>query len=118
MGKKILLDTNFVISCIKNRIDFFDELKYQGYELYVPMQVLRELEKLKDYSAKVAIQILENKEIKKINLEVNYVDEGIARFCEKNKEFILATLDEDLKDRVSNPKMIIRNRKSLELIHK
>jgi len=118
MGKKVLLDTNFVVSCVKNRIDFFEELRFQGYKLFVPTQVLRELKNLKEYSARVALQVLDNSEIKKINLEVNYVDEGIARFCEKNKEFILATLDEDLMDRVANPKMIIRNRKNLEVVHK
>ncbi len=117
MMKKVLLDTNFVISCLKNRIDFLEELHFGGFEVYVPEQVLTELENLKDYSAKTALNLLKEKKVKKVVLPVNYVDEGIARFCERNREFILATLDKELMDRVSNQKIIIRNRKNLEVVY-
>lgn len=117
MTKKVLLDTNFVISCLKNRIDFLEELYFKGFEVYVPEQVLRELENLKDYSAKTALNLLKTKNVKKVVLPVSYVDEGIARFCERHRDFILATLDRELMDRVANPKIIIRNRKNLEVVY-
>ena len=117
MVKKVLLDTNFIISCLKNRIDFLEELQFGGFEIYVPEQVLRELENLKDYSAKIALNLLKEKRVEKVVLPVNYVDEGIARFCERHRDFVLATLDKELLDRVANPKMIIRNRKNLEIIY-
>ena len=117
--RKVIIDTNFILSCIRNRIDFFEELKFMGFLIIVPVQVVKELEKLsyKLNEAKVALKLLKEYKPEEIDLKVSYVDEGILRLCHRNKEFIVATLDNALLDRiVKNPRIIIRNRKSLEVL--
>lgn len=118
MARKVIVDTNFILSCIRNRIDLFEELKFMGFQVLVPIQVVKELEKLsfKLNEAKFALKLLKENKPEEIDLKVSYVDEGIARYCAKNKEIILASLDKELQEKVlANPRILIRNKKTLEL---
>ena len=38
-----LLDSNFLLTCIKQKIDFFEEIKLMGISIIIPKQVLNEL---------------------------------------------------------------------------
>lgn len=119
MKNQVIIDTNFILSCIRNRVDFFEELKFMGLHVLVPVQVVKELEKLsyKLNEAKFALKLLKEHNADFIDLKISYVDEGIARLCEKDKDIIVATLDRELLDRVvKNPRIILRNRKSLVLL--
>ena len=124
---KILLDTNFILSCVRQKIDFYNYINEnydEGVEFLVPEEVLEELkkiserkgEKIKDKeSAKVILKIIEKLRIKKIKLNKKHVDDGIVNYL-KNKKIILATLDRDLKKRVKNKILTIRGKKKLEII--
>lgn len=119
MIRKVIVDTNFILSCIRNRVDFFEELEFMGLQILIPVQVIKELEKLslKLNEAKFALKLLKEHRAEEIDLKVSYVDEGIARYCNKNKEIILASLDKALQEKVlANPRIIIRNRKNLVLL--
>jgi len=111
--KQILLDTNFIISCIKNKIDFFDYIETEGYNIVVPEQVINELEGLKKESA---LRLLEKNKFKTISLMGKIVDNSIINYANKNPSIIIATLDKELQKKIKNRKMIIRNRKKLEII--
>lgn len=113
--KQVLLDTNFIISCVKQKIDFFEEIMLIGIQILIPRQVINELKKLK---AELALKVLEKnkKSYKLIEFKKSYVDKGIIEFAEKNPKAIIATLDSDLKKRILNQKMIIRGKKKLEII--
>jgi len=111
--KKVLLDTNFILSCIQNKIDFFEMLA--EYKILIPKQVIRELEKLNE---DFAIKVLEKHKhfFDIISFETNYVDKGIINFSRENPNVIVATLDKDLKNKIKNQKLVIRGKKKLEIV--
>ena len=111
--KQILLDTNFIITCIKQKIDFFDYLYGEGYTIFVPEQVINELEKLKQESA---LKLLKNSKFKKIALKGKIVDNSIINYAKENPTLIVATLDRELQKKIRNRKMVIRDRRKLEIL--
>jgi len=111
--KKILLDTNFIISCIKQKIDFFEEISLMGIQIIIPEQVIKELENLKKESA---LRLLENSNFKTISLKGKNIDNAIINFAKENPDIVIATLDRDIRRKVKNRKMSIRDRRKLEII--
>ncbi len=122
--KKAILDTNFILSCAKQKIDFLDEIKFIGLDILIPEEVLKEIEKIRDSgrklhfreNAELALKILNKGGFKKIRLGTSDVDKGLMNLAEKNKDVIVATLDRQLKRKIKKPKLVIRNKKKLELI--
>ena len=115
-----ILDTSFILTCLRQKIDFFDEITLAGLNILIPQQVIKEIENLSESKkeAKVFLKLLEKEKnsFKKVDLKSKNVDKGIIRFAEKNKEIIVATLDKEIKDKTSNKKMVVRNKKTIEVI--
>ena len=132
MAQKVLLDTSFILSCTKQKIDFFDYLKNEGCTILIPKQVLTELEKISlpdmkkasdQESAALSLRIIMNDIFDNIDLNTvlsplkrKSVDELIIDYANKNPSIILATLDREMQRKVKNRKLIIRGKKQLELI--
>ena len=130
--KTIILDTSFILSCTKQKIDFFDYLKSEGYTILIPKQVLTELEKISlpdmkkasdQEAAALSLRIIMNNIFDKIDLNTalsplkrKSVDELIIDYANKNPSIILATLDREMQRKVKNKKLIIRGKNQLELI--
>jgi rRNA-processing protein FCF1 len=122
--KQVLLDTNFIISCARQKIDFFEQIPLMGLEIIIPRQVFDEIEKLSKSrksalvreQADLALKILNRNKFTMIKLRRNDVDKAIKEFADENKDVIIATLDKELKDKIKNQKMIIRGVKTLEII--
>ena len=122
--KKVILDTNFVLTCIRNKIDFSEEIKLRGIQILITQQVIKEIRGIADSrkklrfreEANIALKILEKIPFKKIDLKEKNVDKGIIKFAEKNKKVIIATLDRELKRKIKNSKLVIREKKKLEVI--
>jgi len=126
---KILLDTNFIITCVKQKIDFpslADELTDQKIEWIIPQDVLNELGNIKDktgiktkdkQAAKLSFEIIQDLKPKIVELPGKNpnVDIKIVNYI-MDKDILLATLDKNLKSRVDNKILTIRGKKSLELI--
>ena len=120
--KKILLDSNFVVSCVKNKIDFFEKLI--GNQILIPTQVIEELKKLSDSKQKLhnkeiatlSLQIIQKNKFKKIDLGKGHVDKKIIQYVKDNPEVIVATLDKELQKKINTKKLIIRGKKKLEII--
>ena len=126
---KILLDTNFILTCVKQKIDFdslANELFDEPIEWIVPQDVLNELGCLKDRkgiktkdknAAELGFDILQKIQSKIIELPGKNpnVDIKIVNYL-IDKKIILATLDKNLKSRINNKILTIRNKKSLEII--
>jgi len=121
---EIILDTSFILSCLKEKIDFLDAENFG--KLVLATQVLEELENLteKDKAkereiARLALKIIEkNKDkFKIIELERKYVDSGILKYVQGNTEVIVATIDKELKRKLKGIARIltIRARKKLSL---
>ncbi|MBU4070344.1 MAG: hypothetical protein KJ646_05150 [Nanoarchaeota archaeon] len=121
--KKVILDTSFIISCVKNKIDFVEKIMLMGLKILIPIQVLEELQKVsvsdKKYyvkdSSKLALKIISKNKFENIDLGKGHVDKKLRNYLEKEKNIILASLDNELKKSVKNKKMIIRGKKELEI---
>jgi len=120
---EIILDTNFILSAVKNKLDFMDAEKY-GF-LVLPQEVIKEIRKIKEKGEKrerdvssLALKIIEKSErIKRIKLGNKNVDKGIIDYADRRK-VIVATLDKELKKKLRGKARIItiRARKKLELV--
>lgn len=131
MVLKILLDTNFILTCVKQKIDFenfLNEKMDEKIEFLVPQQVLNELGNLKDRAgmktidkkaAELSFEYLRKMQNKPkiIQLKDNFqnVDIAIVNYL-LGKNIILATLDKDLKQRVDNKILTIRGKKNLGFV--
>jgi rRNA-processing protein FCF1 len=130
---KILLDTNFILTCAKRKIDFEEQtqgLVDEGIEWIVPQEVLNELGNLKDKegmkgkdkeAAELAFEI-----VKKVNhcfveniskRDKGNVDIMIVNYLIKHDDIILATMDKNLKQRLPHRKFLtVRGDKNLEIV--
>ena len=111
--KSALLDTNFILTCIKQKIDFFEELRFMGFEIIIPDRVIDELKKLKQT---LALKLLEKNNFKKIILIGKDVDNSIINYAKKNPEVLIATLDKELQEKLKNKKIVIRGKRKLEIV--
>jgi rRNA-processing protein FCF1 len=114
---------------MKQKIDFpnlADELFDEEIEWIVPQEVLNELGTLKDRkgmkikernAAKISFEILEKINAKVVELggKNPNVDIKIVNYILGGK-IVLATLDRNLKERVTNKILTIRGKKMLEII--
>ena len=122
--KQILLDTNFILTCVRQKIDFFEDIKFMGMGIIIPNQVIEEIKRVagskqKAHSreaAELALRILEKGFYRKIKLDKKPVDNGIKDFANKNNEIIVATLDRELKNKIKGNKLVIRGKKTLEVV--
>jgi len=120
--KSAILDTNFILTCVKQKIDFFEFLENEGIQAIIPQEVLEEVEKVKNSKkkmhfrkdAELAIKIIEKHEFEKISLNSKSVDNGIVKFARKNPEVIVATLDRIVKNRTRNRKILIMGKRKLD----
>ncbi len=121
--KKTILDTNFILTCVKQKIDFFEEIKLMGMQILIPNQVINEIKKIENsmqkqevrINARLALKILEKNKYKKIDLGKGHVDKKIINYVKNKKDIVVATLDKELKNKITNPKLIIRGRKKILL---
>ena len=121
----IILDTNFLIYCVKEKFDYVEKIRdllNENYELVIPEQVINELEKLRDdkmkrvsgkdkFAADLALQILEKYKIKKIKADGKNVDEAIINLSLKNKKNIVATLDRKMRWKLGRVILISKGKK-------
>lgn len=122
--KKVILDTNFILTCVKQKIDFFNEMYLEGFGILIPREAVRELnsiaksgKKLKfRESARIALKLIEKNRHEEIELKTGNVDNGIVRFAKENPEIAVATLDREVKRKTKNPKLVIKGKKMLEII--
>ncbi len=108
---KIILDTNFLIYCSKNKLDYTEQISQlinEDYDLVVPLQVIDELKKLRDdkwkkvsgkdkMAADLALQLLDVNGVKRINAVGKSVDEAIINLSLEDKKNIVCTLDREMR---------------------
>lgn len=118
----IILDTNFLIYCAKNKLDYVEEIENlinEKCELVVPFQVVAELDQLKNDKLKkvkgkdktaagLAIQLLAHNKVKIINIEGKTVDQAIVDLANSDVKNIVCTLDRSM--RMELPRVILVNR--------
>ena len=107
---EILLDTNFLIISVEQKIQLFEQLEelIPSFIVLVPKQVIHELEKIKEdkelkikerEAAQIAMDLIKRKKVKIIDLKTKNTDAGIVRYCD-GRNVAVATLDRGLKDKI------------------
>lgn len=133
---KIILDTNFLIYCAKNKLDYKEELSIllkEEVDLVVANQVIEELNKVinkvkpdgigkikkrnplfkrtsgkdKD-AAKLAIKLIEHNKVRKVDITGETVDDAIIALANEDNRNIVATLDKEMRGKL--PHVILINR--------
>mgnify|MGYP001568334500 CR=1 FL=1 len=127
---EVMLDTSFILTCLKEKIDFLEAEEFG--RLVIPKQVIAELEKIKKVGkklkerplAELALQIIEKntEKFKFVSLEKEFVDKGIVLYVKEREkageEMIVATLDREIKKELKEKAsfLIIRAGKKLEIV--
>lgn len=127
--KKIILDTDFLVHCAENRVDYVTEMericnfKYQLYVIDKTMDELdRIIEKKKQkarLAAKLAKIILKAKKIPEIKTKKDKTTDELM-LENLDKDTIIATMDANLKrilKKKSVPVVILRQRKYLKILY-
>jgi len=122
--KTAVLDTSFILTAVRQKIDFFDELETLGLRILIPRGVIKEIKSLSELSknnstsdnAKLALKILGKEEFETIKLEGKNVDKAIINLAKSDSSFVVATLDKEIKNKIKNSKLVIRQQKRLEII--
>jgi rRNA-processing protein FCF1 len=97
---KLIFDTNFLIDLARFRIGF-EEIENLGEELLTLNSVVKELEKIasskgkNSKNAKIALKLIELKNIRIIKSKEKNVDKGILKLAKKNT--LIATNDRKLR---------------------
>jgi rRNA-processing protein FCF1 len=110
----IIIDTNFILTCAKEKIALFDQLKeeFGMPKILIPQQVINELKllitkktlKIKDReAAQFSLNMINSNLAFIIDLETKNVDAGIIKYANKHNLFV-ASLDRALKSKIKNPK--------------
>jgi rRNA-processing protein FCF1 len=126
---EIILDTNFILNCVDDKVDFFEELQQRGFHVLIVDGVLKELEKIKKsnkklrfrQNAEIALKIInhfiDERFVRKINIgKRGNVDKIIIKFLRKNPDVYLGTMDKIIKDNLLNRKVVLRARKKIEIL--
>jgi len=121
--KQAILDTNFILTCIKQKIDFFRDIPNMGVQILIPKQVIEEVKRVSNSTkklkfrddAKLAQVLLEKNKFTQIDIRGKYVDKGLINYAKDHPRLIVATLDKEIKSKIVNSKLIIRGKKKLEL---
>jgi len=100
---------------LKQKIDFFEYLELEGYKILIPENVILELKKLKKNSVLNFLE-KEEKKFQKISLQGKNVDNSIVNFAKENPKIVIGTLDREMRKKIRNSKISIRNKKKLEII--
>jgi len=100
---EVLLDSSFILSCIRKRIDFLPELEGMGFKPVMPREVFQELRDLRRRSKPdektvidVALEMFEKKRLKKTSLgDAKTVDSGLIEKGKEEAEFIIEEAKKD-----------------------
>ena len=131
--KKIIIDTNFLVSAIRFKIDLFSELQRIcdfKYTICIVDGIIDELEKLAEtgkpkdkIAARISLELIKKEKIKITrispkNKRVKNVDLLILNLI-KEGDFIVATQDKELKREIKKkrvPLIVLRQKRYLKLI--
>lgn len=120
---EVILDTNFIISCIRKKIDFLEQLEGQGFKVVVPREVFEELKDLKKRPGEshqdreaidIAMKMFEQNKVKKMKLGGYKVDDMLISYGKKGA--YIATLDNGIKRNIPNKVIINNSKKSVEVL--
>jgi len=120
---EIILDANFIISCVRKKIDFVSALEEKGFKIVVPREVLQEMKDLKKKNGEshldreaieIAFEMIERNKLKKMSLGSGKVDDKLIEIGKKG--IYIATLDNGIKRNIPNKIVINNSTKGIEIV--
>ena len=119
---KIILDTNFLIYCAKEKLDYKEEIGNiinEGFELVVPDQVIGELERLKVKAKKgkdkdacdLALKLLDNNKVEIVKPVGKTVDNAMINLAQEDPKNIVCTLDREMRHELGRVILVSRGKK-------
>jgi|SRR3989344_1400571 len=126
-SRKVLLDTNFILTCVKQKIDFFEDLQLRGFSIIIPLEVIKELKKIAESKKKIRFKEAAELSLKLLKINENLfkkidlggkktTDKLIIDYSREHPDIAVATLDREIKEFLKNKKVVIRGKKRLEMI--
>ncbi len=110
---EVILDSSFIISCVRARIDFMTQLEEQGFKVLVPKEVMQEMKdlRLKKKTSRddriaidVAQEMLNSSKVKKMSIGKGKVDDNLIKMGVAGA--YIATLDRVIKRQIPNKVVI------------
>jgi len=104
-----ILDTSFIISCTRDRIDFILQLEMLGFNIVVPREVMQELRDIKERKGEsradriaidIALEMIQKKKLREVGFGGGKVDYELVKLGKKGA--YIATLDREIKRKVPN----------------
>lgn len=122
--REAILDTSFVMDCVKEKVDFFDYFEKDGVKPIIPQEVIQEIERLSNESetkkirdsAQLAKKMIEKNGFESPSIGKGHVDSKIKNLAKEKPASFLATMDKDLKYAVNNRKIVLKNGSKIEKI--
>jgi len=118
----IILDTNFILTCVRQEIRLFEQLKdiYPEEKIIVPEIVIQELNHLakniklkmsERESADLSLQLIGRESILILDLPEEKADDAIVNYALKNSGTIVASLDKGMMKRLKRKAKFLTIRK-------
>ena len=115
----IILDTSFILDCLKAGINMdveFARILDFNYEIIVPNFVIEELKKIRGKYAKLALELINKKfKVKRFNY-IGSTDDLLVSLGLEG--YVIATMDKEIKDKLRGKTNVIyiRNKSKLEVM--
>jgi rRNA-processing protein FCF1 len=119
---EVILDSSFIISCVREGIDFIEQFETLGYKMVVPREVMQEMKDLRlnsksshedRFSIDIALELIRMNKLKKMTIGQGTVDDKLIHLGKKG--IYIATLDKAIKKQVPNKFVISTSTKSVVL---
>jgi rRNA-processing protein FCF1 len=117
---EVIMDSSFIVSCVRKKISFLEELENLGFKILVPKEVLEEMKDLRKNSKtshedrvaiELAFKLLNENKVKKTRIGNKKVDLGLI---DKGKMgAYIATLDGEIKRQIPNSVIINKAKNSV-----
>jgi len=123
--QKIVLDSNFLMIPGQFGVDIFEELRNKldfPYKLFIVKNTIAELNKIIEkaknrdkIAARIGLELIKTKSINIIDCDIQaIVDDELVNLSKEG--CIIATQDKELKNRITNKKIVLRQKKYIELV--
>jgi uncharacterized protein len=123
--QKIVLDSNFLMIPGQFGVDIFEALRNKlnfPYKLFIVKNTIAELNKIIEkaknrdkIAARIGLELIKTKSINIIDCDESaIVDDELVMLS--NDGCIIATQDKELKSRIANKKIVLRQKKYIELV--